>query len=681
MATSASTIFPPPAPLKLGGDIAADWERFESEWANYEIATDLAEVPEKKRAAIFLACIGTGAYAVFRTFKFENETDKSKVEMIMEAFKKHCVGEVNVTYERYLFHQRVQQPGECFENFCSDLRKLASTCQFETLEDSLIRDRIVIGIRDDPTRRRLLQIKKLSLAETVESCKASEATSRRLHVMSGAGEEVDALGREASSRSRYSSSKSREWTTRPDQRSGRRCRFCDGLHGDSKQDCPSYGQQCRRCLRYNHWEKVCRSAPAATTGRRNEAVQELDYDCDELLTLHGPDNKHACCQLNVEGTPLLFLLDCGATVNLLPLEDAVAIDPKLTTLRPATKRLTMFDDKELKTLGVITANVMHPQTGIWRRTEFHVAATHHQAILGSDACREMQLIVINYANLCDAADDDCVVSPETLSSNLSYSSTVTTENERDSNATTARSTENDVVEKHMDDKRDCELATDVNICNFELINSNEEMDANIVDKSECVDLIRAEKRDFDLNRLGLNASDQIAFVDSDTEHSRDMFIESAVIDVTRRTDNPLVRNETTLNQQALHDANELSCLEIGNINATRCDKTDTPDSRCEDDTDRRESSHRFGFGKPPETRGIRAMRGTTRIVKLPNAQRDNCVLKLSTPPGGHGNSDYRPTIGEFTAISANDGPRPPARRMSVRGAWIDVRHTNHRLRY
>jgi len=514
MATSASTI-PAPAPLKLGGDIAADWSRFKSEWDNYEIAADLIDVPERKRAAVLLACVGSAAYGVFRTFKLEAESDRSKVAKIREAFEKYCVGEANVTYERYLFHQRIQQLGESFDNFYADLRKMATTCEFADLEDSLIRDRIVIGIRDDPTRRRLLQIKKLSLAETVESCKASEATSRRLHVMNGVGEEVDALGREASSRNRYSSSKSREWTTRPDQRSGRRCRFCDGLHGYSKEECPSYGQQCRRCLKYNHWEKVCRSTPAATNGRRNEAVQELDCDCDELLTLHSPDNKRACCQLNVEGTSLLFLLDCGATVNLLPLEDAVAIDPKLTTLRPATKRLTMFDNKELKTLGVITANVMHPQTGIWRRTEFHVAATHHQAILGSAACRELQLIVINYANLCDAneddrstrasqtqtrrdqghgpepihrdrasssADDGRLVSPETSSNDSS-----TTENKRERDTTKPlRPAESKDMDKLVNDKCDRKLANDINNCIFELMNSDDEMDANIVDKSECL---------------------------------------------------------------------------------------------------------------------------------------------------------------------------------------------------
>ena len=41
---------------------------------------------------------------MFRTFKFEDEADKSKIETITDAFKKYCIDEVNVTYERYVFH-------------------------------------------------------------------------------------------------------------------------------------------------------------------------------------------------------------------------------------------------------------------------------------------------------------------------------------------------------------------------------------------------------------------------------------------------------------------------------------------------------------------------------------------------------------------------------------------------
>jgi len=173
---TTSTI-PPPVPLKLGSDVDADWERFRSEWQNYEVATDLDNASGKKRTAVFLACIRSAAHTVFRSFKFDEADDRNDVTKIIEAFDCYCIGETNITYKRYLFNQRIQQPGEAIEDFVADLHKLSSTCQFETLEDSLIRDRIVVGIRDEPTRRRLQQQKKLTLSEAIDACKASEAST------------------------------------------------------------------------------------------------------------------------------------------------------------------------------------------------------------------------------------------------------------------------------------------------------------------------------------------------------------------------------------------------------------------------------------------------------------------------------------------------------------------------
>ena len=180
---------------------------------------------------MFLACIGSAAYGVFRTFKFENTDDTADVSKIVDAFQKHCIGEANVTYERFLFHQRVQQPGESVDDFLSDLRKMARTCEFAQLEDSLVRDRIVIGIRDEPTRRRLLQIKTLSLRDAIDAAKASEATSRRLRVMGGGTGEVEALAQ--STKGRRSASKLRIRHEKRDASSHRRCRYCDGHHGES----------------------------------------------------------------------------------------------------------------------------------------------------------------------------------------------------------------------------------------------------------------------------------------------------------------------------------------------------------------------------------------------------------------------------------------------------------------
>ena len=60
---------------------------------------------------------------------------------------------------------------------------MAKTCNYGSLLDSLIRDRIVVGIRDNGTHKRLLQEPKLTLTRCIDICRSSEATALQLQAM------------------------------------------------------------------------------------------------------------------------------------------------------------------------------------------------------------------------------------------------------------------------------------------------------------------------------------------------------------------------------------------------------------------------------------------------------------------------------------------------------------------
>jgi len=394
--TSVATI-PFPSQLQItGGNVAADWKRFHSQWANYEVATDLDSKTAAKRAAVFLACIGTQAYEVFQSMDFATEGDRADIEKVIEAFERHCVGEVNITYERYVFNRRVQDVGETFESFLSDLRKLVRSCEYATLEESIIRDRIVIGIRDDATRRKLLQVRKLTLSSATDICRATEVATKQLRDMT-TPDEVNAL-QHASHRSPTRSKQRTRYMAEPERtmqhRSHPRCDYCGRAHEPSKEACPAYGQTCGKCSRRHHFESVCKAKSARTTGR----VQQLQDEA--LLTLTSADSKRLYSQLLVDDYPIRFLLDCGSTVNLLPTSVLHAIDRGSQRVRPPIAKLRMFDQTELQTAGMITASVQHPNT---RRTvdmDFYITTNHAQPILGLNACLEFELLAIVDENIC-----------------------------------------------------------------------------------------------------------------------------------------------------------------------------------------------------------------------------------------------------------------------------------------
>ena len=68
--------------------------------------------------------------------------------------------------------------------YVGELRTLAQSCNFCTcLHDTLIRDRIVLGIRDGGTRKRLLRQGKLTLQKCIEIAKSDEVSNTKLKNM------------------------------------------------------------------------------------------------------------------------------------------------------------------------------------------------------------------------------------------------------------------------------------------------------------------------------------------------------------------------------------------------------------------------------------------------------------------------------------------------------------------
>ena len=137
--------------------------------------------------ALFLHCIGPEALKVYNGMQFANEAEHSKLNKIIEKFDEFVVGEVNETYERYVFNGRNQRQDESIDAYLTALRTLAKTCGFcSCLEESLLRDQVVLGVNNNTLCKRLLQECKLDLKKCIDLCRSSEAASSHLKSISNA---------------------------------------------------------------------------------------------------------------------------------------------------------------------------------------------------------------------------------------------------------------------------------------------------------------------------------------------------------------------------------------------------------------------------------------------------------------------------------------------------------------
>ena len=115
--------------------------------------------------------------------EFEIEDQRKDPAVTLEKMEKKCIGECNEAYERYVFSRRDQEMNESVDTYVTALRKLAKTCDYGALTDSLIRDWMVVGIDDNSTRKKLLQSSKLTLDQFIDISRSTETSARQLKVM------------------------------------------------------------------------------------------------------------------------------------------------------------------------------------------------------------------------------------------------------------------------------------------------------------------------------------------------------------------------------------------------------------------------------------------------------------------------------------------------------------------
>ena len=107
----------------------------------YAKASGVDSKDEETQCPVFLHTIGEEALVVYDSFTL-TDAEADKIEPLVAKFEAYCSPKKNVTYERYLFFSCMQN-SRTIDAFVTDLRMKVKTCEFGTLHDSLIKDRIV----------------------------------------------------------------------------------------------------------------------------------------------------------------------------------------------------------------------------------------------------------------------------------------------------------------------------------------------------------------------------------------------------------------------------------------------------------------------------------------------------------------------------------------------------------
>ena len=163
-----------------------EWPRWARCFKRFRKVSGLEKQSEERQVNTLLYSMGDEADEILRSFRLSAE-DAKKYDTVKSKFDQHFVQRRNIIYERAKFNLRKQEPGESVDTFITALYGLAEHCAFAALHDELIRDCIVVGLRDSGLSEKLQLDPELTLQKAVTQARQAEAVKQQQALLRGAG--------------------------------------------------------------------------------------------------------------------------------------------------------------------------------------------------------------------------------------------------------------------------------------------------------------------------------------------------------------------------------------------------------------------------------------------------------------------------------------------------------------
>ena len=163
-----------------------EWPKWIRRFERFRSAAGLDQKEEAVQVNTLIYTIGDEADDILRSFKLSEE-DKKKYSVVKDKFEKHFVKRRSIIFERAKFNMRKQEEGESVDSFITDLYALAEHCGYNALHDEMIRDRLVVGLRDASLSEKLQLDAELTLDKAVTRVHQDEAVKKHQSVLRGEG--------------------------------------------------------------------------------------------------------------------------------------------------------------------------------------------------------------------------------------------------------------------------------------------------------------------------------------------------------------------------------------------------------------------------------------------------------------------------------------------------------------
>ena len=358
-----------------------DWPKWSRRFERFRVASGLTEKDDKTQFNTLIYTMGDMADEILSSFGFSEES--GKYDTVKGRFEGYFVKRRNVIYEWAKFNMRRQQEGEPVDEFITSLYSLIEHCHYGVLRDEMIRDRIVVGIRNTALSEKMQLQSDLDLQKAIKQAREAEASKLQQPLLRGGGEKKHdtpvAAVNKGKTWNRPKLQKNKQNTGATSHGNSIGCTRC-GSH--PAHDSPARDAICRKCGKRGHYQSVCRSAVVSEV-----ESQDRDLPFDSTVSFLGAiESSLSSNPWAVRiGTPTDLHIDTGAEVTVIT--EQVWKKVGKPALSAPGRTLRGPDNYELPTAGKFSASFQRGSSMV--NEEVYVVKGLHQSLLGRPAIEKL----------------------------------------------------------------------------------------------------------------------------------------------------------------------------------------------------------------------------------------------------------------------------------------------------
>ncbi|UYV69068.1 K02A2.6-like [Cordylochernes scorpioides] len=382
---------------------AKDWPSWKQRFSRYRLLSNLNAKEQEYQITELIYLMGERAEEIHSAFNLSADYAKN-LDKVIEAFDNHFIGKRNVVYERTLFRLRSQRPEETIEEFVTVLHRISEHCEYANLREELIRDRLVLGVKDRKLSEKLMLNENLTLAKAVEIARQWEAVMREQQDLNPSTSQVDTTRKVAKQKPKASGhgkdngrSTSRQTDSAKETDEGKKFTTCFNCgttkhHYRYRDKCPAKDKVCGKCGKKGHYTNLCRrknNEVNAISSEETPAREKISFVYALREPSLGSRKSRWKSTVRVNGTAIHFKLDPGSDVTLIPFSLYKRYFSNVQ-LAPTGGQLMAAANQRLENTGTFVAK----QRANTREMKETVYVVHHleQPLLGVGACEDLQLV-------------------------------------------------------------------------------------------------------------------------------------------------------------------------------------------------------------------------------------------------------------------------------------------------